>query len=187
MRTRLGRAGAPAVLALLLPAALALCDGRARASGAEPRIPGLEPEEVRALLQGEGMGQARVADVQGYPGPRHVLQAWTAGRLPLSDAQLTRIQAIAGAMDAEAHRLGRLVLDAEEELALAFGAGRIDVTDLEARVGRIAALRGALRTAHLRAHLATRAALDRAQLARYAEYRGAPAGAGAPHSGHGHP
>ena len=87
-------------------------------------------------------------------------------------------------MASEARRLGGLVLDTERELALAFRNGVIDATNLQARVDRIAAIRGELRTVHLRAHLETRAVLDPAQVARYAELRGyAPAGE-APRHGH---
>jgi len=147
-------------------------------------IPGLGADEITELREGHGMGQARVAEVQGYPGPRHLLEAWVAGQLPLSTDQATHIQEIAGMMAREASRVGDLVLDAERELAVAFRSGAISATTLRARVDHIAALRGELRAVHLRAHLETRAALDPAQIARYAELRGyAPAG-GAPRHGH---
>ena len=149
-----------------------------------PEIPGLGADEVAELLDGRGMGQARVAELQGYPGPRHVLDAWDAGKLPLSSEQATRVQEIARAMASEARRLGALVLDTERELALAFGNGVIDATNLRARVERIAALRGELRAVHLRAHLETRALLDPAQIARYAELRGHAPDGGSPRHGH---
>jgi hypothetical protein len=130
------------------------------------------------------VGQARVAEVQGYPGPRHVLEAWAAGQLPLTDAQVAEVRRIAAAMTAEARRTGDLVLDAERELARAFGDGAIDEAGVGEQVQRVARLRGELRAVHLRAHLATRAVLDAGQLARYAQLRGyAPAPA--PHR-HGH-
>lgn len=192
MRTSL-MLGALLALAALLPPA-----GRAQTGGpppspdilaphhetSGPEIPGLGADEVAELLEGRGMGQARVADVQGYPGPRHVLDAWGAGTLPLSAGQATRIQEIARTMASEARRVGRLVLDTERELALAFRGGGIDATSLRPRVERIAALRGELRTVHLRAHLETRAVLDPAQIARYAELRGHAPGGGAPRRGH---
>jgi hypothetical protein len=130
------------------------------------------------------MDQARVADVQGYPGPRHVLDAWGAGQLALSSEQAARVQEIVRTMASEARRVGGLVLGAERELALAFQTGAIDATSLRARVDRIAALRGELRAVHLRAHLETRAALDPAQIARYAELRGHGPGGGPPRHGH---
>jgi len=150
----------------------------------DPEIPGLGADEVADLRAGHGMGLARVAEVQGYPGPRHVLDAWAAGQLSLSTDQVHRIRGIHHAMAAEARRLGGLVVDAERELGLAFRRGAVDAPGLQERVDRIATLRGALRAEHLRAHLRTRAVLDPAQIARYAELRGPAPASGPP--GHGH-
>jgi hypothetical protein len=154
------------------------------AASAAYEIPGLGADEIRELREGHGMGQARVAEVQGYPGPRHVLDAWGAGQLRLSPEQAARIQEIVATMAREARRIGELVLDAEGELARAFRSGAIAEGSLRARVDRIATLRGELRAVHLRAHLETRAVLDPVQIAHYTELRGyAPAG-GAPRHGH---
>jgi Spy/CpxP family protein refolding chaperone len=155
-----------------------------RAGPVVPDVPGLPPAEVADLLEGRGAGLARVADVLGYPGPRHVLDAWSAGQLSLEPAQVARIEAIFAAMAREAQGLGARVVDAERALAAALQAEPAATRTVDAHVARIAALRGALRGVHLRAHLETRAVLDPAQLARYAELRGqAPRGGGA---GHGH-
>lgn len=156
--------------------------GHNGASGSE--IFGLGPDEIAELRSGQGMGQARVADVQGYPGPRHVLDAEKAGELQLSGEQAARVQEIYRSMASEARRLGDLVLAAEQDLALAFRNGGLDATSLAERVERVALLRGALRTVHLRAHLETRAVLDPGQIARYMALRGyAPAGE-SPSPGH---
>jgi Spy/CpxP family protein refolding chaperone len=192
MRTSLMTGGLLALVAFL-PLA-----GRAQTGGPTPspgilaphhetsgsEIPGLGADEIAELLEGRGMGQARVAEVQGYPGPRHVLDLWGAGTLPLSSEQATQVQEIARAMASEARRVGGLVLDTERELARAFRSGGIDTESLRARVERIAALRGELRTVHLRAHLETRAVLDPAQIARYAELRGHAPDGGTPRHGH---
>jgi heavy-metal resistance protein len=189
MRACLEPVGVLALIALLLPVAWAQ-DPEATPSSPAPRhvhgsgIPGLAADEAEELRQGHGMGQARVAEVQGYPGPRHVLDAWRAGKLSLTTEQSVRIQVITHGMALEAQRLGALVLDAERSLALAFGTGGIDPPTLQAGVERITALRGELRLVHLRAHLETRALLGPEQLARYAEIRGHTAKAGTPGPGH---
>src|SRR5689334_17464381 len=36
-------------------------------------IKALSPADVAALLKGEGMGMAKAAELNGYPGPLHVL------------------------------------------------------------------------------------------------------------------
>ena len=38
-------------------------------------IRGLTENEISELRQGHGMGLARAAELNGYPGPRHVLDA----------------------------------------------------------------------------------------------------------------
>jgi hypothetical protein len=151
---------------------------------APPDVPGLSAEEIQELREGRGMGLARVADVLGYPGPRHVLEAFEAGQLPLRAEQAARIRAIVAAMAADARRLGAGIVAAEAALADAFRAGSVDADGVRARVDRIAALRGELRAVHLQAHVRTRAVLDAAQVARYAELRGHAPRAGA--HGHGH-
>jgi Spy/CpxP family protein refolding chaperone len=177
--------GAVLALAVVLPLAPARAQSPNPAPGPltprhahDPDVPGLAPDEVEGLRQGHGMGQARVAEDQGYPGPRHVLDAWHAGQLALTTEQAERIQAITRGMSREAQRLGGLILDAERGLADAFRSARIDASILRTRLERISALRGDLRLVHLQAHLETRSVLDPHQLARYAELRGhAPKGA----------
>ena len=147
-------------------------------------IVGLTADEVAELRAGQGMGQSRVADAQGYPGPRHVLDAAGAGALVLSSAQAARVREIYQTMASKAQRLGGLVLDAEEDLAHAFRDGGVDTTNIQARVERIAVLRGELRAVHLRAHLETRALLDATQIARYMTLRGYTPDDGSPPTGH---
>ena len=192
MRTSLMTGGLLALAVLLPPTVRAQTGGPTPSPGilaphhntSGPEIPGLGAGEVAELLEGHGMNQARVAEIQGYPGPRHVLDAWDAGTLPLSSEQVTRVQEIARTMASEARRVGGLVLDTERELALAFRDGGIDAMNLRGRVERIAALRGELRVVHLRAHLETRAVLDPAQIARYAELRGYALDGGTPRHSH---
>ena len=134
-------------------------------------IRGLPAEEVEDLRQGRGMGLARAADLAGYPGPRHVLDAAATGRLPLTADQLETVRRLFDTMSAEARRLGARILDEEAGLEAAFREGTIGEAELAARVDRVGALRAELRRVHLRAHLQTRALLDADQLARYAELR----------------
>jgi hypothetical protein len=184
MRASLISWGLPALIALLPLIGQAESGGPVPAGvvpphvGAlSPEIPGLGADEIAGLRRGDGAGQARVAEVQGYPGPMHVLQASDAGQLFLSADQIVRVREIHQAMAREARRLGIRVLDAEQDLAHALRSGAIEEASLQTRVDHIAALRGELRAVHLRAHLRTRALLDPGQLARYAELRGyAPAG-----------
>lgn len=147
-------------------------------------IRGLAPEEIRELREGHGMGQARAAELNSYPGPRHVLDAVDAGQLRLRADQVEAVRQVHARMADEARHLGARVLAEEQALETAFRSATITEPNLADRVARLAALRGELRLVHLRAHLYTRAALTPEQLARYDEVRGY-AGAGAPHQGGG--
>ena len=134
-------------------------------------IRGLTEKEISELRQGRGMGLARAAELNGYPGPRHVLDAVGAGRLQLTPDQLQTVQRLFDDMSSEAQRLGNMVLKEESALEQAFRDG-ISEADLLGSVGRIAALQGDLRAVHLRTHLETRSVLSEQQIQRYNQLRG---------------
>ena len=61
--------------------------------GQESRgIKALSPEDVDAYLAGKGMGLAKAAELNGYPGPAHVLEL--ASQLSLTSDQRARTQAL---------------------------------------------------------------------------------------------
>jgi hypothetical protein len=129
----------------------------------------LGDEEIRGLTEGEGMSMALVAELNHYPGPRHVLEL--ADALELSGAQRAAARESFGRMKAEAVRLGGEILARERELEALFreGGATEAAATLVVEVGR---LRGELRWAHLRAHLEMRAALSSEQRERYDRLRG---------------
>lgn len=140
-------------------------------AGEERRaIKALSPEEVADLRAGAGMGFSKVAELNRYPGPRHVLEL--AHRLELSPAQQRDIQAIHAAMQREAQRLGGLIIDKEAELEALFAARRVDEARAAALLTEIGALRGQLRWVHVKAHLDTARRLSDAQIAAYDHARG---------------
>lgn len=135
-------------------------------------IRGLTDQEVSGLRQGLGMGRARAAELNGYPGPRHVLDLARAGQLSLTPEQARTAQHLFDGMAREAQRLGDLILREERSLEAEFRSGRIGEADLYARARRIAALEGELRAVHLRAHIEMRAALSPPEVQRYDVLRG---------------
>jgi hypothetical protein len=153
---------------------------------AQSGLRGLSENEIAELRAGTGMGLARAAELNSYPGPRHVLDAVATGRLQASPLQVQQVRLIFDGMKGDAQRIGADILKEEQRLEAAFRAGTITDPDLRLRVTRIAALQGELRAIHLRAHLATRAMLSAAQLARYNELRGYTTGSvdhpGPPHT-----
>ena len=59
-------------------------------------IPSLTPDELAQLRNGEGMGFAKAAELNHFPGPRHVLDM--AGELELTAEQRARTEEIFDAM-----------------------------------------------------------------------------------------
>jgi Spy/CpxP family protein refolding chaperone len=137
-----------------------------------PAATGLLPQEVDALTKGEGMALALAAEVNGYPGPRHVLDADAAGQLGLRPEQRTALTRVFDRMHALARAKGREILEREGELATRFRHHHIDEAGLTTALDRIGRLRAELRAIHLRAHLETEALLTPEQIARYETARG---------------
>jgi len=133
-------------------------------------IKALSDDDIAALRNGEGMGMAKAAELNGYPGPAHVLQL--AGQLALTDAQRRDIQAIFDRMSASAKPLGGELLVQEQALDQLFAKRDITPDRLASATAAIAELQGRLRAVHLSAHLETRALLNPDQIARYEHLRG---------------
>jgi len=149
-------------------------------TGLETRgIKGLSDQQIADLKAGRGMGLALAAELNGYPGPLHVLEL--GDRLELSSAQRERIDQLFHAMKAETTVLGEKLIAAEAELDRQFATRTISEASLRDAVHDIALLQGSLRTAHLKYHLATLDVLTPNQVERYGELRGYGKEAAKPH------
>lgn len=142
------------------------------ASVPSTRDTGLLPQEVEGLRKGEGMALALPAELNGYPGPRHLLDATGAGQLELRPEQREAIQRIYDRMLVEAKAKGQEIIRAEGHLAMRFRNAHIDAAALRDLVDRIGHLRAELRFIHLHTHLETKALLTPEQIARYNALRG---------------
>ena len=153
-------------------------------TGQESRdIKALSKEEVNGYLSGDGMGFAKTAELNHYPGPRHVLEL--ANQLQLSAEQRKRTQAIFEGMKSQAMSLGKQLVETERLLDSRFAKGSISDTELEKLVTEISVIQGKLRAVHLRAHLAQRVVLTPDQIRIYDALRGyQQPGADDPHAGH---
>jgi hypothetical protein len=130
----------------------------------------LSAEETRALLEGLGMRLALAAELNGYPGPAHVLEHADALQLTAQQRQAT--QALMHSHKAQARALGAQVLEAERELDRAFAGRTVTEPELARLTGGIGALQAQLRAAHLRTHLQQTALLTPVQVAHYQRLRG---------------
>lgn len=148
-------------------------------SGMESRaIKAIPAKRVSDIKAGKGAGYAMTAELNGYPGPRHVLDL--AGELKLSRRQRERTQTLFETMQREARALGGDLITREARLEAMFASERIDEENLLRTVAAIAEVEGRLRATHLKYHLAMKTLLSRAQIIAYNRLRGydAPPGGG---------
>ena len=168
----------PLILAVLL-ASLAHAEKAPYAGQDEREIKALAPEQIEGLLAGAGLGYAKAAELNGWPGPLHVLEL--ADALALSAHQRTEILTIRKAMLAKAKPLGQKLIEAEAALDALFADGIPDAASVADASARIGAIEAKLRAVHLAAHLTTKPLLTRHQRMLYAQHRGY----GGDHSNHG--
>ena len=173
---------------LLLAAAGCLAASLASAQTHQPYA-GLEARPVKSLSEqqladlraGRGMGLALAAELNGYPGPAHVLEL--ADQLGLSAEQKARVGELFAAMKAEAVPLGEQLIAEEAALDGLFAGHRATPASVAAATAEIGETQAKLRTAHLKYHLSTLEVLQPPQVQRYAELRGYGA-ATTPHEHH---
>ena len=149
-------------------------------SGEQDRdIKALSAEEMKQYLSGAGMGFAKAAEMNRFPGPMHVLEL--ADKLGLTAEQRAATTRLMEAHKAEARALGAQVVESERELDALFRSGRVDEATLSRAVRTAAALQGEYRLSHLETHRRMRALLNESQVARYDELRGYSAASGKKH------
>ena len=148
-------------------------------AGQETRqISSLSAEDIDELEKGAGWGLAKPAELNGYPGPAHVLEF--EDKLDLTSVQKQAIEASFEAMKAKARELGVALIEAEKALDDAFAKQTITPSLLQERLNQSEDIRAALRNVHLAAHVEITPLLTESQLAQYAELRGYAEG----HAGH---
>lgn len=162
----------PVLIAILLAAASpALLASSSPYEGQQEReIKALSDAEIGGLLRGEGLGFARAAELNHYPGPAHVLEL--AAELQLSDQQIAETRALYARMNAAARELGLRLVDGEKALDEQFANGTVTAQSLAQQLAAIGEIRAQLRGVHLQAHLEQRALLTPHQVHRYDALRG---------------
>ena len=156
---------------LTFAALLALQAATSPYRGEESRaIKSLSQDQIDGYLDGRGMGFAKAAELNSYPGPMHVLEL--KDELRLTAEQVARTRAAFEEMKRRATGLGEQIVEKERELDRAFADKTIDEATLDKKVSEIGRLQGELRAAHLRAHVRMRQVLSDEQVAKYDELRG---------------
>lgn len=154
-------------------------------AGEEARgIKSLSDRDVQDLLAGRGMGLAKAAELNRYPGPAHVLEL--SDRLGLSPEQKARTRTLFNAMETRAKDLGKSLVEQETRLDRMFASREISREQLKSSLEGIARLQGELRQVHLEAHLAQAEILTPEQIMKYGELRGYGTGGSASHDAGAH-
>jgi Spy/CpxP family protein refolding chaperone len=133
-------------------------------------IKAFSDQQIADLGAGRGMGLALAAELNGYPGPSHVLEL--ADKLDLSADQRASMQRLFDAMKAEAVPLGAKLIEQEADLDKQFASRTVTPENLRASTAAVAATQGTLRETHLKYHLSTGNILTPSQMTKYAELRG---------------
>lgn len=140
-------------------------------SGLQQRpVKALSEQQITDLKAGRGMGLALAAELNGYPGPLHVIEL--ADQLQLDAEQRRRVQQMFDSMKSEAMAVGERLIAEETELDRAFASQSISSARLNALTARIAQTQGELRAVHLKYHLTVAELLTTHQKHRYAQLRG---------------
>jgi Spy/CpxP family protein refolding chaperone len=133
-------------------------------------IKALSQHEITGYLNGKGLGYAKAAELNQYPGPKHVLEL--SKELALSEEQIKQTQHIFDQMKVYAVALGEQFIANEQELDQRFSDNNIDDESLALLLSEIGALKTKLRYVHLKSHLEQKAILTKHQIQMYDQLRG---------------
>ena len=145
-------------------------------------IKALSAEQVDAYLLGKGMGLALAAELNGLPGPKHVLEL--SAELELTDDQREEMEGVYSIMNERAVALGGDIVERETLLDKAFLERTVTRDGLREQLDALGLLRGELRFTHLAAHLETVDVLTDHQVMQYQSLRGYEGEAGHRHGEH---
>lgn len=133
-------------------------------------IKSLSQDDIRELKRGGGWGLAKVAELNGVPGPSHLLTL--KDKLALDGNQMKKISKIYEKMRKKAIDQGELLISLEQKLENHFKNRTVTDEVLRTLLDEISDVRRQLRYTHLATHLETPNILTRHQMREYARVRG---------------
>ncbi|MDC1525045.1 hypothetical protein N8502_00550 [Gammaproteobacteria bacterium] len=133
-------------------------------------IKSLSANDIKDLTLGNGMGLAKAAELNGYPGPKHVLEMQE--ELLLEKEQLTSIKLIFEEMKSQARSQGKIFISLEKSLNDHFSNATITNDTLESTLKNTSEAKNNLRYIHLSAHIKTTEILSKNQIKKYNQLRG---------------
>lgn len=139
--------------------------------GQEKReIKSLSESDIEELKNGRGWGLAKAAELNGVPGPAHLLEM--KGEIDLSTEQIRAIENLFKKMEQEAIPLGHELIELERKLNNHFANRTITVELLSVLLERVAQVHKKLRYVHLSTHLKAPNILTPEQISLYNKLRG---------------
>ena len=133
-------------------------------------IKSLSDNDIKELRRGGGWGLALAAELNGMPGPAHLLEL--KGQIPLTPDQVAKTQALFDDMRKAAIPAGERLITAEAAVEAAFAAGTVDKSSLRHLLTEAESARTELRFIHLSQHFKTVQFLTPEQIKRYNILRG---------------
>ncbi len=133
-------------------------------------IKSLSDNDINELRRGGGWGLALAAELNGMPGPTHLLEL--KDRIPLTSEQVDKTQALLDEMRKAAIPTGERFIAAEKALETAFASGKVDESSLRRLLADAESARSELRFIHLSQHYKTVLFLTPEQIKRYNILRG---------------
>lgn len=153
---------------------------RSQYAGEEEReIKALSQDDIEGLLTGAGTpfgGMAKPAELNGYPGPRHVLDAVAAGEFELTENQQVQVETLYEKMRSVAIELGEQIVELEKDIDDGFVSGTMTEGFLQEKIYESADLYAELRFVHLSTHLSMLDILTSEQVDQYNDLRGYTSG-----------
>lgn len=144
---------------------------RSQYAGQQTRtIKSLSDDDIKQLSEGRGWGLAKAAELNGVPGPAHLLEMKQ--EISLTAAQTEKIQKLFKEMNSKARKLGHKLIELEKDLNESFARNTVDKNSLRAKLSEIEKIRAELRFVHLATHLETPSILSPKQIAMYNRLRG---------------
>jgi len=133
-------------------------------------IKSLSENDIKELRRGGGWGLALAAELNGMPGPAHMLELKE--QIALNQDQVAKTQALLDDMRKAAIPTGERLIVAESALENAFAKGTVDEASLRRLLSEAESARTELRFIHLSQHFKTVQFLKPEQIKRYNIIRG---------------
>jgi len=133
-------------------------------------IKSLSDNDIKELRRGGGWGLALAAELNGMPGPAHLLEL--KDQIPLTPEQVAKTQTLFDAMRQAAIPAGERLIAAEAAIEATFANGSVDEAVLRRLLAEAESARAELRFIHLSQHYKTVQYLKPDQIKRYNVLRG---------------